>query len=705
MSNGFTTVSAQHLQDATGTPVTNATISFLPVDNRSVALSFRAGGAGEGQVISQAVTALVTAGAFTIQLADTSLTSPVNVGYRVTITDNVSGLPLSLGTGYACVQPTGDAWSLDTYIPALSAQVTVQAGPQGESAYQVAVDNGFEGTQAQWLASLYGVQGQAGTNGTNGTNGADGATSYATLSSAIGAATTHLRASIGAVPIPNLFNVNSPDCVPGLLKPDGSIDHAYDSNCRITNWLDVSGCTQFTTNVEIGFGGAGGAIIYRSPDGVVISNATADLQPGTYDLPAGTTQMRTTVFFGNDFPTAMIVGGSVLPSTYQPFVGVLPENTNLSREAVAINVRLAAEEQFVSSKFGSPLTNLYDYTKVIPGKLKQDGTVDNVSYPGTFYTTDFMTGAASPNLVMTMGYGGPDTDGYFIWYAADKTTIIETRLVNVTAGVPFPGNPLAVYWRAWGYTAPDPRDGIFASATLPSIIPPYRLPSQPAWFGKTFCTFTDSIFHESGVSAILAQTNGMVRKFADEVSGRLTQDIFNAYAGNSPTGLAVSYPYTTNTTLAQNLAGVDLIIVSLTGNNMGAFSTLGSFSDAPSNSGASLAASIRWAIEGLQAAAPNARIVWVSPYQTPQHVSSAGVVQMLQLICQDYGVPVLDMASNSGINKLNWDPNNDGVTGTIRHEAAGITPTLAGHLSNRGRDVYYLPVLSRWLQMYVPGIA
>jgi hypothetical protein len=39
------------------------------------------------------------------------------------------------------------------------------SGTNGQSAYQVAVANGFSGTQAQWLASLIGP---AGTNGTNG---------------------------------------------------------------------------------------------------------------------------------------------------------------------------------------------------------------------------------------------------------------------------------------------------------------------------------------------------------------------------------------------------------------------------------------------------------------------------------------------------------------------------------------------------------
>lgn len=48
------------------------------------------------------------------------------------------------------------------------------AGTNGLSAYQVAVANGYTGTEAQWLASLVGAtgaQGNAGTNGNNGVNG------------------------------------------------------------------------------------------------------------------------------------------------------------------------------------------------------------------------------------------------------------------------------------------------------------------------------------------------------------------------------------------------------------------------------------------------------------------------------------------------------------------------------------------------------
>jgi len=48
-------------------------------------------------------------------------------------------------------------------------------GPPGDSAYQVAVDNGFVGTEVEWLASLVGAQGPQGIQGVPGIDGEDGA--------------------------------------------------------------------------------------------------------------------------------------------------------------------------------------------------------------------------------------------------------------------------------------------------------------------------------------------------------------------------------------------------------------------------------------------------------------------------------------------------------------------------------------------------
>ena len=180
MSTGLTTVSAANLCDATGTKIANATIWFKPVYSGGRGASFELGGTASGAVTSAPVSAKVVNGVFSIVLADTLLTTPANIGYSVTVLDNSTGDSL-LGPGYACIQPTGAAWSLDTYIPGLDALQSFIVGAQGPigpsggpvgpagppgstgaagpSAYQVAVANGFAGTQQQWLASLVGAGG------------------------------------------------------------------------------------------------------------------------------------------------------------------------------------------------------------------------------------------------------------------------------------------------------------------------------------------------------------------------------------------------------------------------------------------------------------------------------------------------------------------------------------------------------------------
>ena len=47
-------------------------------------------------------------------------------------------------------------------------------GKDGKSAYQIAVDNGFSGTEAEWLLSLKGETGAQGEIGPKGDTGAQG---------------------------------------------------------------------------------------------------------------------------------------------------------------------------------------------------------------------------------------------------------------------------------------------------------------------------------------------------------------------------------------------------------------------------------------------------------------------------------------------------------------------------------------------------
>ena len=47
-------------------------------------------------------------------------------------------------------------------------------GEDGESAYEIAVANGFEGTEQEWLDSLKGEPGKPGKDGKDGEPGVDG---------------------------------------------------------------------------------------------------------------------------------------------------------------------------------------------------------------------------------------------------------------------------------------------------------------------------------------------------------------------------------------------------------------------------------------------------------------------------------------------------------------------------------------------------
>jgi hypothetical protein len=124
---GFTLITAAKIQNASGKLLASGRVSFFPVNSAGRGLSALAGGGG---MMSQtAVTFLVVNGAITTdlygavaQLADTTLTNPVNIGYRVTVTDS-TGYEIQ-GPGYELVQPSGPTWSLDTAVPSQPLLVT-----------------------------------------------------------------------------------------------------------------------------------------------------------------------------------------------------------------------------------------------------------------------------------------------------------------------------------------------------------------------------------------------------------------------------------------------------------------------------------------------------------------------------------------------------------------------------------------------------
>ena len=132
MATGYTTVSATKLSDSSGNLISNAVITFTPCSTSGAPISFQVGGGG--QASNAPVSAPVTNGAFSIQLADTTLTEPQNVCYRVQVQGRTfsAGIPpvQLLGPGYL-IQPSGATWSLDGFVPNLATLALIQTGPQG----------------------------------------------------------------------------------------------------------------------------------------------------------------------------------------------------------------------------------------------------------------------------------------------------------------------------------------------------------------------------------------------------------------------------------------------------------------------------------------------------------------------------------------------------------------------------------------------
>lgn len=78
-----------------------------------------------------------------------------------------SGLP-SLGSTEGAVITKDDISVTEETSPSASAGEDL---PRGKSAYEVAVENGFSGTETEWLASLKGEPGAPGADGKDGENG------------------------------------------------------------------------------------------------------------------------------------------------------------------------------------------------------------------------------------------------------------------------------------------------------------------------------------------------------------------------------------------------------------------------------------------------------------------------------------------------------------------------------------------------------
>ena len=93
-------------------------------------------------------------------------------------TDNDSQITAIYALYTANAQANGEtALSYDEWLESVKGPqgATGATGATGKSAYDIAVEYGFEGTEEEWLASLKGEKGDKGDKGEDGQNGTDGA--------------------------------------------------------------------------------------------------------------------------------------------------------------------------------------------------------------------------------------------------------------------------------------------------------------------------------------------------------------------------------------------------------------------------------------------------------------------------------------------------------------------------------------------------
>jgi hypothetical protein len=137
------TVTAHYFSDSSGNLITGQ-LWWQPTLRDGTPASYRLGSGG--QVTSLPVSVYVQQGALSFTIADTWLTNPANICFRLTLTTTQSNS--ALGPGYSCVQPhsvaVGDTdWcqagicNLDDYTPNLPALPIAYVSPDLMTAWNI----------------------------------------------------------------------------------------------------------------------------------------------------------------------------------------------------------------------------------------------------------------------------------------------------------------------------------------------------------------------------------------------------------------------------------------------------------------------------------------------------------------------------------------------------------------------------------------
>lgn len=153
---------------------------------------------------------------------------------------------------------TIDITTLNGKVSTLETEVAnIESGQDGLSAYQIAVNNGFIGTEVEWLESL---KGQNGTDGINGINGSDAEVTSENIETALGykpASTASFNVTIGTNWVGSVAPYTQTVSVNGILSTDSPFAYPIYSSDNATaineedTWSKIGKITTNANNVTI----------------------------------------------------------------------------------------------------------------------------------------------------------------------------------------------------------------------------------------------------------------------------------------------------------------------------------------------------------------------------------------------------------------------------------------------------------------------
>jgi hypothetical protein len=473
----------------------------------------------------------------------------------------------------------------------------------------------------------------------------------------------------------------------------GTID-AGTLNATTVNGHFVGTAAASSLPVFIGSGGTHqqGAV----PDPGATAGTTRFLrEDGTWNAPAGSGSILSTVGYLDGSPVA-VSGFQIFSVVNMGASSVAGTITQVKANIAGFN---AGTGQLSLAVFQATGTNQYQIVQRVPLTVSATGTqtwnagTDFVAPP--IAVGQFMGYVTSANVSLEFGGNAPTTA--ITWYdAADPGTAAVTYNSGGTQSVV-----------ATVTSADAPVDtAVLAAGSIPvalAAVSPYRGLRLGVWghsltvpgYEYSSVTGTTFTYWQQYLSSLL----GMTWTFNDGLAGRGYYNLFTNYpgislsnmtaasTGSSSNGGVNGGPTTTGTTLAQDLANVDVLLLWNGDNDYGtkALGTPGDAASANTNYG-----DLDNALSIIFTAKPTIRVMLIDHGFAGRTFGIGGYFAIrtwLQTGGAYYGVGVMDMLLLSGLNPLTWSTWQNNDSGAYLH------PTNAGW-------AHFVPIMARNLNSY-----